>query len=163
MSRRVTVCALALATAVAGCEDLGLDGNTYLEDAMDRPPSELVAAVYRPQEVQSQILIMDGREWVPSGGPLTLSEEELRPVGSSNGQTVYARSWDQPPFDLLFTRLTGGPAPADSAVFGPQEGVQWQEWAGVWGQTAPGTGATEGGGAGSHGAQPDPPGAAAGH
>ncbi len=44
---------------------------------------------------------------MPSGPPLALGEGEVRPVGSAGGQTVYARSWDEAPYDALFTRDAG--------------------------------------------------------
>lgn len=175
MKRTATIAFFTLAAplALAGCQDLGLEGNIPLAEAEDRAPSELVAAVYAPTEVQDQQLIVDGRLWVPQGAPLTVSARELRPVGSAGGKTVHARSWDQAPYDALFTELPPQ-APTDSLVFGPQEGTQWQEWAPVIGRSGalPPAGADHDAAAPGHGA-PDPghetpaaggePGAAAGH
>ena len=135
MKRIQTIAVLGLATTLAGCQDMGLEDNLPLGEATDRPPSELVQAVYRPQEVQGPTLIIDGRRWVPAGAPLTVSADELRPIGSSDGSTFYARSWDDAPYDAVFTRMPGWAA-ADSAVFGPQEGQPWQAYEQVLGGPA---------------------------
>lgn len=124
--------ALLPASVVAGCVDLGLEGNVPLDQATHRPASELVAAVHAPSELQGGQMIVDGRLWVPFGEPGAMAGSPLRPVGAADGRTVHARSWDEPPFDALFTRDTAQGA-----------GEQWQGWAPVSGRTGalPGTGA----------------------
>lgn len=139
MKRTGTIAAFALVTALAGCQDAGLEGNVPLEEAMNRPPSDLVAAVHAPAPTADGQLVVDGRLWVPTGTPLDLDAAGLRAVGSASGRTVHARTWDRPPYDALFT-----PVAPDA----------WQEWAPVIGRSGalPGSGA--GGDSASHGGAP---------
>ena len=120
------------AFALVGCQDMGLEDNVPLREAMEQPPKELVAEVMAPSEVADRQLVVDGRLWVPSGLPLTLQQSEIRPVGASNGQTVYARSWDEEPYDELFVPL-GADAPTDPLRFGPVEGDGYLAFAPVIG------------------------------
>lgn len=122
--RRMRAIVLCGALALAGCQDLGLEYNLPLEEAESRAPSELVAAVMAPAEVVDREIIVDGRLWVPWGLPQPLRAGELRAIGSSSGTTVYARSWDEAPYDALFTRLEAG-APTDSLAPGHRGGEQW--------------------------------------
>ena len=109
--KRTTIAVLGLvAGTAAGCKDMGLEGNVPLEEAQDRPPSALVAAVLAPVEAVNARLIVDGRLWIPSGQPLTLQESDVRAVGSATGQTVYARRWDESPYDALFVRAPSADA-----------------------------------------------------
>lgn len=107
MMRRSTIALLGV-LALTGCKNMGLDYAGPADEAAVDSPSDLVAAVHeRGAEHTSQGLIVDGRKWVSAGvpGPLPLGEEELRPVGSAAGSTVYARHWDRAPYDMLFTRV----------------------------------------------------------
>jgi hypothetical protein len=122
--RRAPVIALCGALVLVGCQDLGLEDNLPLEEAEGRPPSELVVAVMGPGAAADREIIVAGRLWVPSGLPQTLQAGELVPVGSSGGTTVYARSWDEAPYDALFTRLDAAAA-TDSLDSGPREGDRW--------------------------------------
>lgn len=102
---RIRTMALFGVLALAGCQNMGLYDAGPEEDAVVAPPPELVAAVHASSpEMARQPLIVDGRKWVPAGTPLALGDGEVRPVGSAAGQTVYARSWDEAPYDALFTR-----------------------------------------------------------
>lgn len=103
--KRTPTIIFAGAIALAGCQDMGLEYNLPLEEAMERPPFALVAAVMAPSDVADMQLIAEGRLWVPSGLPQTLAADDLQPVGTSNGSTVYARAWDDRPHDELFTAL----------------------------------------------------------
>ncbi len=114
--------ALLGALVLPGCRDMGLEDNLPLADAESRPPSALVEAVMAP--TSGGEYIVDGRLWIPSGLPLTLRAEELRPVGSAGGRTVFARSWDEAPYDALFTRLDGPGAEA-GAVPARSEPERW--------------------------------------
>jgi hypothetical protein len=100
--KRTTILAL-VALAAAGCVDLGLEGNIPEEEATVAPPSPLVAAV--TATAGHEALIVDGRQWIPAGHPMAMGIQELVPVGSAMGSTVYARSWDSRPYDELFTRI----------------------------------------------------------
>lgn len=105
MDRTWTIALLGVLAAV-GCENMGLDDAGPADEARQRSPSELVAAVTQPAPEQGErALVVAGRLWVPAGTPVALDEAGLRPVGSSAGQTVYARGWDRPPYGELFTRL----------------------------------------------------------
>lgn len=107
MKRMGTIAVLG-AVALAGCQNMGLEYAGPEGDAVVAPPTALVAAVHpRTAAGDRQQLIVDGRNWVPSGRPLALSESDLSPVGSAGGHTVYARSWDDAPYDALFTRTDG--------------------------------------------------------
>lgn len=138
MKRTGTIAAFTLVTALAGCQDAGLEGNVPLEEAMNRPPSDLVAAVHAPAGTEDGQLVVDGRLWVPSGTPRSLDAAGLRAVGSASGRTVHARTWDRPPYDALFT-----PAADDTAGAATSAPDAWQEWAPVIGRSGalPGTGA----------------------
>lgn len=114
MKRTLTL-VLFGALALVGCRDMGLDENSPVEEAMARgASSELVAEVMVPTTTLQGQLIADGKLWVPHGLPLEAGAGDLRAVGSSGGETIYARSWDDPPYDELFTRVATGDAAAGS-------------------------------------------------
>lgn len=139
--KRITMVALAIAAgATTACRDLGLEGNIPLEEARDREPSALVAAVMRPTEVVAQRIVVDGRLWVPSGQPITAGAEDLQPVGSADGTTVYARRWDRPPYDAVFIRLAPAGAPGRPPAAGIEE--HWVELMPVRGRSGPVPGAS---------------------
>lgn len=129
--KRSAVVVLGMALALVGCRDMGLEGNAPLVEAEQAPPSDLVVAVHEA-EVQRQELIVEGRLWVPSGLPWTLAEDGLRPVGSAGGATVYARSWDEAPYDELFTRLPRR-TPEAGAPIEIARDARWQGYAPVLG------------------------------
>lgn len=104
MKRASAVLTLAV---LAGCTDLGLEGNVPLEQARHAPPAELVAAVHGQAADAAEGVVMAGRLWVPWGLPVAGDRLELRPVGSVHGVTLHARAWDRPPFDALFAREAG--------------------------------------------------------
>lgn len=114
--KRAPAAALATLLVLAGCTDLGLEGNIPLEEARHEPPADLVAAVHGRASAEDGDVVMAGRLWVPWGLPVDGELMDLRPVGSVHGVTLYARSWDRPPFDALFAR----------------QGVQWQGHAPVF-------------------------------
>ena len=134
--KRITIAALGLVVgATTGCVDMGLEGNVALEEAQDRPPRDLVAAIYRPTETVSQRVIVEGRLYVPSGLPLTADQGDLRPVGSAAGGTVYARKWDSAPYDAVYMELPArATAPSVTALLNRG---QWQELRPVTGRTGP--------------------------
>jgi hypothetical protein len=144
--KRTTTLALAGALALAGCRDMGLEGNVPLAEAEQMPPSELVAAVHPARgAAEGHELILEGALWVPSGGPGALSSDALRPVGAAQGRTVYARTWDRPPYDELFTRVEGAAGEPGAA-----EG-DWQSYLPVIGGGTPGAGPVDAGAAAEHG------------
>lgn len=110
MKRRATV-ALFGVLALVGCENMGLEYATT-PDGEERAPSDLVSDVHRGSApIEAQPVIADGRRWVPAGVPVALDADGLRSVGSSGGQTLYARQWDDAPHSMLFTRVQpDGPA-----------------------------------------------------
>ena len=114
--RRFTLL-LATLTLVGCGPNLGLEGNIPLEEAESMTPSDLVAAVHEDVRVEPAEVIMDGRLWVPWGAP-TGEDQGLRSVGSNQGRTVYAFSWDRAPLDALFVPTAYG----------------WQEYAPVIGR-----------------------------
>ena len=103
MKRALAVLTL---TALAGCTDLGLEGNVPLEEARHAPLSELVAAVHGQPDAD-EALVMAGQLWVPWGLPVPGDRLELRPIGSVRGVTLHARAWDRAPFDALFAPEAG--------------------------------------------------------
>ncbi|MFP4623762.1 MAG: hypothetical protein ACLFRX_06235 [Gemmatimonadota bacterium] len=121
------------ALALAACQDLGLEENVSLADAKQAPLPELLAAVMEPV-AESPRIIVDGKLWVPDDRPRALREEELRTVGSADGRTVYAPTWDRPPYDRLFTRVED-PA-RDPLALNPGE-ARWQAYLPVIGGGAP--------------------------
>lgn len=142
--KRTSTLVLFGTLVLVGCENMGLDYAGPADEAGIAPPSELVAAGYGPSTAsRAGRLIVDGRLWMPSEIPPALDEENVRAVGSANGQTVYARSWDRAPYDRLFTRLAE-PAPTGPAVFGIAEGAAWRSHLPVIGGDGPA------GGAGGH-------------
>ena len=129
--KRMTIVVLGVVVGMtAGCRDMGLDDNIPLEEARERAPRPLVAAVMSPAETVSQPIIVDGRLWVPSGMPLTLQETDLRAVGSATGRTVHARRWDASPYDALYVR-------EESARATSADGEAWIELLPVRGRSGP--------------------------
>lgn len=118
MKGRSTMALVGIVAAV-GCENMGLDYAGPAEEARLRPPTDLVAAAMGPSGApDGGGLVVDGRLWVTAGLPVALHEDALRPVGAASGQTVYARSWDQAPYDQLFTREGSGAATGESGAAG---------------------------------------------
>ena len=115
--KRASTAALAALLILAGCRNMGLEGNVPLAEAEVMAPPELVAAVHAPGAEDAE-LVMDGRLWVPWGVPTAGTAMELRPVGSARGVTVYARSWDRPPYDELFTHGDAGDWQGHAPVLG---------------------------------------------
>lgn len=108
MDRIQTIALIGLLT-LAGCRNMGLDYAGPEDEAVTADPTELVAAVHaRAAEEERRPLIVEGKKWVPSGRPLMLNEDEVTPVGSAGGRTVYARSWDDSPYEALFARGEDG-------------------------------------------------------
>lgn len=124
MKRRATI-ALCVVTLV-GCENMGLDYAGTGEEGRNRASTDLVSSVHRAAPAATQPVIVDGRRWVPAGKPIRLDAAELRSVGSSGGQTLYARQWDDAPFDMLFIRSqprgSSAPQPSPQAT-APQPGA----------------------------------------
>lgn len=138
MNRTPTIVVLGL-LAMAGCKNMGLDYAGPADEAAIDSPSDLVAAVHQWDAApEAHGLIVEGRRWVSAGRPgsLTLQEDDLRPIGSTGGQTVYANRWDDAPYDVLFT---------------PGEGGEWQTYLSVAGGDGHGPGPADGDAAG-HGA-----------
>jgi len=132
MDKRLIV-ALAATTTLAACEDVGLeDRNLEFEAARDRAPSALVMAVHPTSAAAAHVVAgaettapvagagelgaemrrpvaISGRVYIPSGRPQDVAPDMMRPVGSFGGQAFSALSWDEPPYDRLYTmdRRTG--------------------------------------------------------
>lgn len=136
MKRTSALIVVGAALLLGACQDLGLPGNIPAEEARRAPPSDLVAEVIRPVEAEAMQLVMDGRLWVPSGRPRAMDPDQLRPVGSAAGRTVYGRTWDERPYGALFVRLPAAdPAAAGTAREAMEARLeQWQEFAPVIGQ-----------------------------
>lgn len=137
MRRTPITALLGLVLATAACRDVGLEDNRPLEEAMQRPPSALVAAVHTPAAEETQPVIVEGRLWVPAGTPVTLPATELRPIGSARGHTLYARAWARSPYGQVFTRVQpdSADAPTETAAAGPASGERWQAYAPVLGRS----------------------------
>lgn len=127
MKRTSTIVLLGLLT-FTGCRNMGLDYAGPADEAAIDQPSDLVTAVHqREAQPVAHGLIVDGRRWAPAGRPgsQTLDEDNLRPVGSTGGQTVYANRWDDAPYDVLYTS---------------GEDWEWQRYLSVIGGDGPGAG-----------------------
>lgn len=138
--KRTTILALAAALTGSGCVDLGLEGNAIPEqEAAVAAPSDLVAAVHAPSGDAE--LIVDSRPWVMSGMPVAAPLQPYTPVGSAMGRTVFARSWDDRPYDELFARIQGAAATVQ---------LRAKEWQGLQ-PVLGGDGSSLGGAARDHG------------
>lgn len=141
--KRITIAALGLVVgATAGCRDMGLEGNIQLEEARGRQTSALMRAISTPTESGTTRLVVDGRLWVAAGLPVSLRSDELRSIGSADGQTVYARAWDRSPYDALFVQL---PDTAGVPAVSMPGGERWIRLDPVRGRTGPVAGAAEAG------------------
>lgn len=139
---RTGIGVIGVALLATGCADLGLEGNIPAEQSRTMPPPELVTAVMPPTADDAVRLVVDGRLWVPAGQPATRAAAELRPVGSAAGRTVYARAWDDRPFNAIFTRVEGARPEAATSVRAAMvaDRQHWQEYApatGSSGRSAP--------------------------
>lgn len=140
MKRTSPVVCTAVAFLTVGCTDLGLPGNTPAEEAQTMPPPDLVAQVLPPTGDVATPLIMDGRLWVPAGQPFSPpATTRMRPIGTTAGQTVYTRAWDEPPYSAIFVRVETPSAeeaasPREAMAFGHE---RWQEYAPAAGRTGP--------------------------
>lgn len=106
---RTRTMALFGVLALAGCQNMGLYDAGPEGEAVVASQSELVAEVHATlPDAAGPPLIVDGQPWLRSGTPLAMGDTEVRSVGSAGGMTVYARSWDQAPYDALFVRDAGG-------------------------------------------------------
>lgn len=121
--KRAPLLALAALLAATGCRDMGLSGNLPLDEAERMAPPALVAAVFARAPAEAEEIIIDGRLWVPWGLPAEMDADDLRPVGSTHGITVYARAWDRSPYDALFA---------------PHDRAGWQGYAPVIGRSGGG-------------------------
>ena len=123
-TRRLFLPCLAL-LGLTACQDVGLpDRNLPLEDAKHRAPAALVAAVHgtgtdslmareateQPVAREGELgaerkrpVAIAGRAYIVSGRAHEVPRDMLRPVGSYQGRPLYALSWDQQPFDRLYT------------------------------------------------------------
>jgi hypothetical protein len=121
---------------LGGCRDLGLAGNVPEQESRRASPPELVAQVMAPAEADGLRLVVDGRLWAPQGQPSARPADQLRPVGATAGQTVYARAWDERPYRAIFTRVEMPPPDVATTARAAMEGRQdhWQEYAPVIGR-----------------------------
>lgn len=152
MRRTPITALLGLVLATPACRDVGLEDNRPLEEAMQRPPSALVAAVHAPAAEETQPVIVEGRLWVPAGTPVTLPATELRPIGSADGNTLYARAWARSPYGQVFTRVQPDSAdePRETAAAGPATGERWQAYAPILGRSGAVPGSTSAGSGEDH-------------
>lgn len=137
MAKRCIIVVAGLALVLGGCRDLGLPGNVPDEESRVQPPPDLVRDVIAQDREPAVRLVVDGRLWVPTGRPAPHAADALRPVGSAAGQTVYARSWDERPYQAIFTQVE---MPALELAATPREAMDagrqhWQEYAPVIGQS----------------------------
>lgn len=136
--KRTLALALASAATLSACKDMGLGVNIPVEEAATRPQSALVAAVHAPPATPMRALVIDGRRWVPAGFPMGLDDADVRPVGAADGMTVYARRWDRPPYDALFTPAPSGVAAvATTSLEAMVQPRRWVAYAPVNGRTGP--------------------------
>lgn len=121
--KRARAVALAVPLVLAGCRDLGLEGNQPLETWETGALSELVASVH-DHRAAAEPVIVDGRLWVPWDRPQPLEADRLRPVGSYQGVTLHVRSWDRSPFDDVFAETVAGEWQGHAPVIGHAPGVR---------------------------------------
>lgn len=136
MKRTPMLACCGLALSLVGCKDLGLEGNVPAEESRTMRPPELVAQVWGPVDATDVRIVVDGRLWIPTGQPVMLPADALRPVGSAAGQTVYARPWDERPYSALFTAVPIPPAEAARTAREAMDAgrAHWQEYAPVIGR-----------------------------
>jgi hypothetical protein len=89
----------------AGCRDSGLAGkNLPREDARHR---ESRYPAYQPAADHTPIALA-GRHWVGTLPIESLPDRLLVPVGSGNGETLYAPRGRQTPYSRLYARVGEG-------------------------------------------------------
>ncbi len=113
MRRIWGICLASTATLSLGaCKDVGLKGNVPLAQAEHAPPTPLVQqtdlAQHRLPAGTPVAIELDSTTWTVDGTAVALADGDVRSVGSAGGQAVYALRWDDPPFDMLLTRLPDG-------------------------------------------------------
>lgn len=127
MKNRTLIVTCAAALGLTACKDVGLSGlNRPFEDAEHASPEALVVAVHG--ETQGAADVMAGAEtvapvaqegelgaerkrpvaigdrfYIVSGRAQEVPQDMLRPIGSFQGRSLYALTWDEQPFDRLYT------------------------------------------------------------
>lgn len=108
-SRRGVARALAAvavaAAAGTGCVDSGLpDRNLPKAQAEHRTYGY---PVYQVAATAPEVWDIGGRRWVAGAAVETIEQTQLRAIANANGTPVYALSWDQEPFDRLYSPVGG--------------------------------------------------------
>lgn len=105
-------CAALTALTLGACKDVGLQGNVPLAKAENAAPEPLVQQTDLSRPVlppgTPTAIELDSTTWTLDGTAVDIADTELRSVGSAAGQSVYALRWDEPPYDVLMTRLPDG-------------------------------------------------------
>lgn len=104
---RVTALLIATMT-LAGCRDLGLQGNIPLAEAENR---QYRYATYEPSDEATRgprLLPFESRMWITSADIEPIPDRLLRAVGEAAGTTLYAPVWSETPYVLLFARAEPG-------------------------------------------------------
>ncbi len=112
--------------ALAGCRDIGLDGNLPLAEAEHKTPRPLVAEVHAPPSNHAGV-ILDGTRWLDTGLPVEIPARYLRQVGVGHGHPLYALRWDEPPFDRIYARVAADRWQPHDPVHGVNTGEAGQE------------------------------------
>ncbi len=113
--------AAAAALTLAGCKDVGLQGNVPLADAVDRAPKPLVQQTTplhpAPAAGAPQAFRLDSATWVASDTELKVGDGDVHEVATVDGTAVYALRWDDSPYDrLLAKRPQGGYQQYDKVI-----------------------------------------------
>ncbi|MEJ2216658.1 MAG: hypothetical protein P8099_08580 [Gemmatimonadota bacterium] len=104
-SRALAVLAVIV---LAGCKDVGLNGNIPLAQAQFKPLKPLLANDYPPATPGHAGPVFEGTHWPEAGMPVRIPAQDLVQVDSANDQVLYALRWDRPPYDRLYTRVAQG-------------------------------------------------------
>lgn len=133
---RTAIFLFGLTFLLTGCRDLGLPGNVPEQESRTAAPPDLVAQVMARADRDEAQLVVDGRLWAPQGRPFTRGAGDLKPIGATAGQTVYARAWDERPYRAIFTRVEQPAAEAATTVRAAMDArlEHWQEYAPVIGR-----------------------------
>lgn len=111
---RIGLAAMAI-VALAGCKDVGLQGNIPLAQARVKPPPPLVAQTtpIGPQVVAKgmpESVRLDSTTWAPVSTTrhIMAADSDVHEVGTVGGMTFYALRWDSAPYDFLLAKKPDG-------------------------------------------------------
>jgi hypothetical protein len=104
--RMAAVAAVMLCGASLGaCRDSGLPGKNLPRQEARNRQSRYPA--YQPAPDHSPVVVA-GRQWLGALPIESIPDRMLVPVGSANGQTLYAQRGRQAPYSRIYSRVSEG-------------------------------------------------------